>query len=252
MTPSEIQSRINNAKALDFGIIFNESIELFKKSWLHGFLLQLFTIIISLPFIIILYVPFVILLVAQSQSGHVETDELSSFFAGFSILYILFFIIGILTISVIQLAMHASFFRILKRLDNDEDVKITDLFYYVKGKYAGNLFMLMLMAIVISIIATLLCFLPIIYAMIPLSFFTAVFAFNPELNVGDIVKLSFNLGTKKWLISFGLLFVANLVVMILGMLTCGLGSLFLTPFIYHPLYFIYKEVIGFNDSNLEA
>jgi len=252
MTPSEIQSRINNAKALDFGIIFNESIELFKKSWLYGFMLQLFTIIISLPFIIILYIPLILLFVAESQDGQFETNEFNTFFAGFSILYILFFILGILTITVIQLAMNASFFRILRRLDTNQEVKITDLFYYVKGKYVSTLFLLMIMAIVISIIATLLCFLPIIYAMIPISFFTIMFAFNPELNVGDIVKLSFNLGTKKWLISFGLFFVANLVIMILTMLTCGLGSIFLAPFIYHPSYIIYKEVVGFDDSNLEA
>jgi len=247
MTTSEIQSKINSAKALDFGNIFNQSVELFKKSWLYGFMLQLFTIIISLPFIIILYVPFVMLIVTQSQSGHIETDEFSTFLAGFSILYILFFILGILTISVIQIAMNASFFRILKRLDYDEDVKISDLFYFVKGKYVGNLFLLMLMTIVISIVASLLCFLPIIYAIIPISFFTIVFAFNPELNVGDIVKLSFNLGTKKWLISFGLFIVAKLVIMFLIVLTCGLGSLFLIPFIYHPSYIIYKEVVGFND-----
>ena len=33
---SELQSRINNAKALDFGTIFNQSIELFKKVWVQG------------------------------------------------------------------------------------------------------------------------------------------------------------------------------------------------------------------------
>ena len=47
------------APALDFGDIFNKSIDLFKKGWLYGFLMQLFILIISLPFIIVLYAPFI-------------------------------------------------------------------------------------------------------------------------------------------------------------------------------------------------
>jgi hypothetical protein len=57
MTPTEFQSKIANAGKMDFGTIFNQSIELFKKSWLQGFLMQLFVVILMLPFIIILYVP---------------------------------------------------------------------------------------------------------------------------------------------------------------------------------------------------
>jgi hypothetical protein len=30
---------------------------------------------------------------------------------------------------------------------------------------------------------------------------------------------------------------------------CGIGTLITMPFIYHPLYFIYKEVIGFDDAD---
>jgi hypothetical protein len=75
-----------------------------------------------------------------------------------------------------------------------------------------------------------------------------VFAFNPEMQIGDIVNISFKLGTKKWLISFGLFVVANLLVIVLTLLTCGIGALFLSPFIYLPLYFVYKQVVGFDEE----
>lgn len=249
MTLSEIQSKIRNAPSLDFGDIFNKSIELFKKGWLYGFLLELFTIIIMMPFIIILYVPFVMSIVAQSKSGNVDPDVFGNLFAGFSIFYIILFMLGILAATVFQLALNAGFFRILKMIDSGESVKASDLFYFLKGKYFGTVTLLTLATMIISAIAALLCYLPLLYAMVPLSFFPIVFAFNPEISVSDIVQVSFNLGTKKWLISLGLLIVTYLLVVILTLLTCGIGSLFLSPFIYLPLYFVYKQVVGFDYGN---
>jgi hypothetical protein len=248
MTFSEIQSRINNAKALDFGTIFNQSIELFKKSWLQGFLVQLFVIILILPFILVFYVPFLMMVITQSENGQVDPNTFSSFFAGFSLLYLVLFFVGILAVSVIQVALNAAFFRILKRLDDGEQVKTSDLFYFLKGKYIGNIIVLMFASIIIAIAFVLLCYFPIFYAMIPLSFFTIMFAFNPEMSITEIVKLCFSIGTKKWLITFGLTFVSSLLASLIGFLMCGVGTLFTAAFVYHPLYFIYKEVIGF-DTN---
>jgi hypothetical protein len=79
-----------------------------------------------------------------------------------------------------------------------------------------------------------------------MSYFIIVYAFNPNMPTTDIVKVSFKLGTKKWLLSFGLFVVLYLLIVILTLVTCGLGSLFLAPFIYLPFYLIYKEVVGFD------
>ena len=54
-TINYINEKLNSAKELDFGTIFNEAIELFKKTWVHGMLAQLFIIIIMLPFITVSY-----------------------------------------------------------------------------------------------------------------------------------------------------------------------------------------------------
>lgn len=251
MTLSEIQQKIRNAPALDFGDIFNKSIELYKKSWLYAFLLQLIVLIITLPFIIVLYAPLVMSIVAQSKSGEMDPNIFGSLFAGFTVFYLVIFFLGILAATVFQLALHAAFFRILRQIDESHEVKASDLFYFLKGKHFGSVTLLMLATIFISLIAALLCYVPLIYAMIPISFFTIVFAFNSDMSIGDIVKISFNLGTKKWLISFGLFIVAYLLVIVLTLLTCGIGSLFLSPFIYLPLYFVYKQVVGF-DSGYEV
>ena len=247
-TIERILEKIQNAKALDFGNIFNDSIELFKKTWMQGFLLQLFSMIIMLPLILIIYVPLIGVMIAQAESGDINPDAYDAVFAGFSVLFIILIIVGALVLSTVTIALQAGFFRIMKRLDHDEEVLTSDFFHFIKGKYLGKLFVLMLASVVISSIATLLCFLPLIYVMVPMSFFTMFFAFNPEFSVGDIIKGSFALGNKKWLLVFGLLIVSSLLAQIIGMILCGIGVLFTAAFVYHPTYLVYKNVVGFNSD----
>ena len=246
MTLEKIQQKIKNAPALDFGDIFNKSIELFKKSWLYGLMLQLFVLAITMPFIIVLYGPLMVAFVAQAKSGHFDPDIFGSLFTGFTVFYLVVFFFGILAAAVFQLALQAAFFRIIRAIDQGQEIKASELFYFLKGKYFGSVTLLMIATILVSLIAALLCYVPLIYAIIPISFFAIVYAFNSEMSIGNIVSISFNLGTKKWLISFGLFFVTYLLVVFLTIITCGLGSLFLSPFVYIPLYFIYKEVVGFD------
>jgi hypothetical protein len=244
----EIQKKIQNAKSLDFGDIFSNSIELFKKVWLQGFLLQLFTIIVMLPLIITIYVPFIIALIAQTENGNVDSGAYEAVFAGFSIFAISLFIVGMLVLGTVSIALNAAFLRIVKRLDYNEEVSTSDFFYFINGKYLGKLLMLMLASLLISIIATLLCFVPIIYVIVPMSFFTLFFAFNPDFSVEDIIKGSFALGNKKWLLVFGLIIVSSILAQIVGMLLCGIGLFFTSAFIYLPTYLVYKEVVGFDND----
>ena len=248
-TINGLLEKIENAKALDFGTIFNESIELFKKTWLQGFLLQLFTVIIMMPLIIVLYLPLIGMIIAQQESGYSDPEAFSGFFGGVSILYVLFVIVGIFVLGAISVALNAAFFRIMKKLDYNESVTTSDFFYFVKGKHLSKIFVLMLASFGIAILAMLLCYLPIFYVMIPLSYFSLIYAFNPELSVGEIVKVSFKLGNKKWLITFGLMIVASILSQIVGFLLCGIGLLFTAAFVYHPIYLIYKNVIGFNRTD---
>ena len=134
-TLSYIQEKINSAKELDFGIIFNNCIELFKKSWIHGFLLQLFVLILMLPFIIIFYIPFIALIISESQRGTIDPDIYENFIAGFSVIYLILFFIGIMVLSAVGVCLYAAFYRILKELDHGKTVKTNDFFYFLKGSY---------------------------------------------------------------------------------------------------------------------
>ena len=248
-TLSSIKEKVARSKDLDFGTIFSESIELFKKTWLQGFLLQIFTIVVMLPLIIVLYIPLIGLVIAQAEGGYGDPDAFSGFFAGMSLLYILFVFVGIFVLGAVSVALNAAFFRMMRKLDDNQQVSTSDFFYFLKGKHLSKLMLLMIISTLIAIPAALLCYIPLIYVIVPMSYFSFVFAFNPELSVGDIVSASFSIGNKKWLISFGLVIVASLLSQIVGALLCGIGVLFTATFVYHPTYLIYKNVIGFEEGS---
>ncbi|MFI1771988.1 hypothetical protein [Thalassobellus citreus] len=248
-TINSLLQKIATAKHLDFGTIFSGSIELFKKTWVQGLLLQVFTLIVMIPLIVVLYIPLIGMIIAQQENGYADSEAFNSFFTGMSVLYVLFVVVGVFVLGAISIALQASFFRIMKSLDYNEQVATSDFFYFVKGKYLSKVFVLMLISILIAIPSALLCYIPLIYMMVPLSFFVVIFAFNPGLSIGDIVKVSFSLGNKKWGITIGLLIVSYVCMMVLTMLTCGLGGLVLQPFLFHPLYLIYKNVIGFDEKD---
>ena len=86
--------------------------------------------------------------------------------------------------------------------------------------------------------------------MVPLQLLVLFFAFNPELSVSEIVKASFKLGNKYWLIIFGLTFISSLIAQI-GILLCIVGVFFTAYFVHVPMYFLYKDTIGFDSDSDE-
>ncbi|WP_194765635.1 hypothetical protein [Tamlana sp. I1] len=249
-TVTDLLKKIEQAKSLDFGEIFGESIELFKKTWLKGFILFLMTLVIMLPLIIILYIPLIGMIIAQGENGQIDDSAMTNFFGSMSILYILFVVVGIFVLGSITFVLNAGFYRIMKKIDDNEQVDTKDYFYFVKMQYLSKGLLILLISIVITIVSMMLCYIPFIYAIVPLSFFVVVFAFNPELSTGEIIKLSVKLANKNWLVAFGLIVVSTILSQIVGYLACGIGLLFTATFVYHPIYLIYKKVFGFNQIDV--
>lgn len=238
--------KIDNAKELDFGTIFNDSIALFKKTWVQGLLLQLLSLLIMLPVIIIFFIPFIKLEITQLQRAYFDPELYNVFFESMSLLYIIFLIISTTILSTLSVALYIAFFKIMKKIDDQEQVVLKDFFYFFKSQYLGKILALILVIVITVIFSASLCYIPILYVIIPLSFMGIIYAFNEDLSVLDIVKVSFKLGNKKWLLTFGLLVVIYLCISLITILTCGIGSLFLNVLIYHPIYLVYKHVVGFN------
>ncbi|MDW5287527.1 hypothetical protein [Formosa sp. PL04] len=239
---SEFEQKVNHAKQLDFGIIFSQSIDLFKKVWVQGLITILLSIVAIIPIYCIIYIP---LLAFGIDPEFISNSE--SVNVIFLILTGVFFFVFAIIASAISMGLMSAFYRICKQKDFEEIVK-DDYFYYFKKAYFLKLIKLALVVLLISIVAAFLCVIPLFYAFVPLSFITVIFAFNPDQSVTDIVKASFKLGNKKWLITFGLFVICGFLAQIVGMLMCFIGLFATASFTYIPLYIIYKEVIGVENS----
>ena len=80
---------------------------------------------------------------------------------------------------------------------------------------------------------------------VPISLIPAFLAFDEELTATEIIKSCFSLGNKNWLVIFGLVIVMGLVAE-LGVLLCFVGVLFTAMLAKIPVYFMYKDSIGFS------
>jgi len=148
----------------------------------------------------------------------------------------------------ITFALKAAFYRICKLKDLGSS-NSDDYFYYMKRPYLGKVFKLALATVGISLLPSLLCLLPVTYVVVPIYFMNIVFAFNPDLSASDIIKASFEHGTKKWLISFGIIIIAGFLAEMVGVMLCFVGVFFTASFAYLPLYMVYKKVVGFGDPD---
>lgn len=236
--------KIETAKDLDFGAIFNQSIELFKKVWVQGLVMTILTIAFLIPFYVLMYLPLI-------GMGFMEPEMLESKDFNIAVLlpFYFFALLFAFFAMVIGFAFKAAFIRICRIKDLGEGSK-EDYFYYFKKPYLGKVIYLSLISFAIAIVAMLLCVLPLFYVLVPLNLMVVVFAFNPDLKPQEIVKAAFKLGNKKWLITFGLIIVSSFLAQMVGFLMCFVGVLITASFTAIPLYFVYKEAVGLENDYL--
>ena len=156
-------------------------------------------------------------------------------------IYLLIFVV-----SIVSSLLYLGFYRIIKEMDHGNPFVVTDFFYFFKSPVLGKAIVLLLAYTGIAILAALLCFFPLIYAIIPLMFMLPVFVYNSHLSTSEIIKVAFALGNKKWGITFLILMLNIILFYAVSFVTCGLGALFISCFLYLPQYIIYKKVIGFD------
>ncbi len=251
-----LQEKINNAKELDFGDILSKTFELFKKTWIQGFLLVLILMVVMIPLFIAIYMPMYSSVIEQIQSGDYDPNDSSSLMQ-FQTDSFRYMILGFtFVISFISTGLIAGFYRIVKRIDFNESYTFGDFFRFFKGKYLGKIFAIAAFSLMVSMInfglekflppamASILSGVLSIILSVYTTLFVVFFAFNEDLESSEIFSLSFSLGTKKWLLIFGLLVVSG-IIGFLGVIACGFGLLFTISIVYLPIYFVYKNIFGF-------
>lgn len=151
------------------------------------------------------------------------------------------FVIGVMTFS---LALNAAFLKICRQHDVNESVN-DDYFYFFKQGRLGKVFHVALLMLGLTFLGGLACGIGMIYLLVPFSLFPAFLAFKQELSAMEMVKASFFLGNKNWLVIFGLVFLLSIIAE-LGLVLCCVGILFTAMLSKVPAYFSYKDGVGFD------
>jgi hypothetical protein len=248
------KQKINTAEQIDFGDLFNESIEIFKKIWVKGLMLQLLLALLTVPLVILLLVYFFGLNFHEFKSYDFEDSEtfanlLSTFYSEHLLVFLLVLIGFFFTIGLLSFIFNCGFFRIIKMSDQNQQASFSEVFYFFKSPYFFKTIALLVSNALISILAVSLCFFPVFYVFIPLLFFYPVFVYNPNLSLSEIINIAFSLGHKKWGIAFCITILNTILLSLINQFTYGIGALFLGCFLHIPIYLIYKKVIGFTEQN---
>ncbi|WP_103072131.1 hypothetical protein [Aquimarina sediminis] len=251
MTLNRLLEKIENNKALDFGDIFSKSIELFKKVWLQGMVHMLILMVVVIPLIVVMYIPMFVFIGMAEYDGYGDYGGLGEELSiGLVFLFAFLVLVLIMLASALQLGVVAHFYRVCKQVDLGH-AETSSYFMFLKGKYIGKVITLSIAKFGIIVLAALLCYLPIFYVMVPLQLLVVIFAFNPDLSVSDLINVSFKLGNKKWILIFGLMMISSMLATTVGYIMCVIGLIATTSFALLPVYYVYKDTIGFDDDELE-
>ncbi|TDS12082.1 hypothetical protein DFQ03_3471 [Maribacter caenipelagi] len=240
MNLENLTHHIKSKPDLDFGTIFSRSIDLFKKVWLQGFIILLLTFVVILPFYIVLYIPMIAMGITDPEA--LRYNELPPMAAIAMAILFPFIAIGVTTFA---LALNAAFLKMCREKDLGKESG-DDYFYYFKEGRIGKVFILALYTFGLSILGALACGVGMFYVMVPVSLIPAFLAFSNDLSPLEMVKASFTLGNKNWLVIFGLVLVMSFVAQ-LGFFLCCVGVLFTAMLAKVPIYYMYKDGVGFDE-----
>lgn len=243
-----IFSRIERAKAPDFGAIFSKSFTLFKDVWTDGMVHVLITMIVVIPFMILIYVPLLPIYIDLLQHGGdpYYSDGLAAHTVFWWVGYSFLILVLSFALQVVNIAVFSHFYRRMRQVDTGSLQPIGGYFDDLKGN-SGKIFVLTLITFGIALLATLLCYLPLFYVLVPLNIILPIYAFNTEMSAGDIIRASFKLGNRFWLVAFGLIIIGS-ILSSLGVILCYIGIIATQSFVHIIMYYFYKDTVGFEEE----
>ena len=246
-----IFEKIESANTPDFGDIIGKSFELFKNVFVEAAKHAGVSILIMIPFILVVYIPFMPMYIEMIQHAGDPYYTLDPFedyetitIVGWAVMvFLLSFLLQPLVISIM-----AHFYRICKNVDMGTQDPVGGYFDLVKKQY-GKLLLLTIATTGIALLAMLLCYLPLFYVIVPLQLTYPILFFNDRLSVGQVIRASFVLGNKFWLVAFGLIFISAFISM-LGMVLCIIGVIVTAYYQHIVMYFFYKDTVGFEEDGI--
>lgn len=250
---AKIEEISSKGYPLDFGTVFENAFENYKKIVLYaGLMLLVFSIVIS----IIMFIGLITYVGIENIESFGEKMKQISASKVMPLDIAIPFNIGLLLFSGFISPFMAGFLKMADSGQKGEEFHVSTMFSYYKFPYFLNIFMsviligtvntglaMLLESVGLSFVGTvtslLISFLT--FLAIPLIIFA-------NLNFTEAIKYSIVLVSKQPLILLGLTIVAGIGVA-LGLFGLCIGVFFTWPFMYSMNYVIYKSIIGLDETS---
>jgi hypothetical protein len=248
-----IEELKNNGYQLDFGTVFENAFENYKKIALYaGLMLLVFSILMAILFL-------------AGLVAYIGVDHLEEFGKKMEQLKTLKVMpleielplnAGLILFSSIINPFMAGFLKMADCGDKDEEFHVSTMFSYYKFPYFFNIFISVFIIGFIGTGLTMLMeysgytFIGSVISMI-ISFFTILavpFIVFEKMNAIDAIKSSIIIVSKQPLVLIGLIIVAT-IGGVIGIFGLCIGVFFTMPFMYSMNYTIYKTIIGIDDTS---
>lgn len=238
---------------LDFGNVFEDAIDNYKKIAVYaGLMFLIFSVLASI----------VIIFAGVAYIGLENLEEFRIKIKQLSTMKVMPFEIALplnsalLLFSALLSPFMAGFLKMAKNGQEGEEFHVSTMFSYYKSSYFLNIFLSVILIEItsttfvllsdwagLSFVGSLISFIISLlsYLSIPLIVFG-------NLNAIDSIKYSILLVSKQPIIFLGLIIVA-LIGSILGIFAFCFGIFFTFPFVYSMQYAVYKNIVGFNQEN---
>ena len=243
-----IFEKIRKSPQPDFGDVISKSFELYKNTFTQGLTHSLVMLAVAIPVLLIVLIPILPFYIEMFQHmgdpyyrPSILDDISISMIIGW---YVLVFILSFLT-SFVNVSVYGHYFKLLKKVDLGTNEDIGGYFTILKSHFS-KILLLSLASGGIALLATLLCYLPIFYVIIPLHWVFPIFIFNDKLSVGETINAAFKLGNKNWLVFAGIGIVVSIIAS-LGTIACYIGMIATLFFTYVATYVTYRDTIGFDE-----
>ena len=251
-TDERIETIKQEGYELDFGTVFNDAFENYKKIVVHAALaIILFSVLLGLILIAVIF---------MAIDSNNLTESIAGFqVANFSTQGIIAYWVGTILSAGLMSPFTAGIIKMAQSAAKHEDFSVGTVFQYYQNSYFKPLFLaavgIALFSSTLSVASEIIGY-KILLVLITLLFGFLTFLTIPLIIFGnlkaiDAIKGSILIVSKQPLILLALLIVSALFCMI-GIIGLCIGIFFTIPFMYSMYYCIYSAIMGDEDSNAET
>ncbi|OCB70207.1 hypothetical protein [Flavobacterium crassostreae] len=248
-TQQKIEKIKANGLELDFGTVFNDAFENYKKIALYaGSIILVFSVLMGM----LLAGGFVLTfgMAALAQMANPENLALENLVG----INLFIYLVSLILISLLIGPFFAGFIKMAQAADRDEAFNSSAIFTYYKAPYFIKIITAtLIISISNAVLSTLFNYinLPLLgsFSSICISIFTLLtipLIIFGNLNPTEAITASIQLVLKNPFVIVALI-VTAFIGSLVGFVGCCIGVFFTIPIMYALNYALYKAIIGFDD-----